>query len=112
MKLFDKDVLKHLKSECGGLQTLLRNHNSVFNGEDRTVNSISYIYVDKYLRLDSHDVFQVVELLGYLSKLHITKYRYMYAKCIRYCLIKKYFFWQYLLHYRDHSLLASERIHL
>lgn len=31
VKLFDKDVLKQLKSECGGLQTLLRNHNSVFN---------------------------------------------------------------------------------
>lgn len=33
VKLFDKDVLKQLKSECGGLQTLLRNHNSVFNGK-------------------------------------------------------------------------------
>ena len=32
VKLFDQDVLKQLKSECGGLQTLLRNHNSVFNG--------------------------------------------------------------------------------
>nr|XP_022343515.1 probable tRNA (uracil-O(2)-)-methyltransferase [Crassostrea virginica] len=31
VKLFDQDVLKQLKSECGGLQTLLRNHNSVFN---------------------------------------------------------------------------------
>ncbi|XP_060074918.1 probable tRNA (uracil-O(2)-)-methyltransferase [Ylistrum balloti] len=30
-QMFDKDVLKELKSECGGLQTLLRNHNMVFN---------------------------------------------------------------------------------
>ena len=33
VKLFDKDTLMLLKSECGGLQTLLRNHNSVFNGQ-------------------------------------------------------------------------------
>ncbi|KAJ8312402.1 hypothetical protein KUTeg_009775, partial [Tegillarca granosa] len=32
VQLFDRDVLKELKSECGGLQTLLRNNNSVFNG--------------------------------------------------------------------------------
>jgi len=32
VKLFDKDILKQLKSECGGLQTLLKNHNSIFHG--------------------------------------------------------------------------------
>lgn len=32
VKLFEKDVLKQLKSECGGLQTLLKNHNSIFHG--------------------------------------------------------------------------------
>jgi len=32
VRLFDAATLKELKSECGGLQTLLRNHNSVFNG--------------------------------------------------------------------------------
>ncbi|VDI70727.1 tRNASer (uridine44-2'-O)-methyltransferase [Mytilus galloprovincialis] len=31
VKLFEKDVLKQLKSECGGLQTLLKNHNSIFH---------------------------------------------------------------------------------
>lgn len=40
VKLFDQDVLKQLKSECGGLQTLLRNHNSVFNGN----SSLFYVY--------------------------------------------------------------------
>ncbi|XP_071110954.1 probable tRNA (uracil-O(2)-)-methyltransferase [Haliotis cracherodii] len=29
-QLFDKDILQQLKAESGGLQTLLRNHNSVF----------------------------------------------------------------------------------
>ncbi|XP_033727431.1 LOW QUALITY PROTEIN: probable tRNA (uracil-O(2)-)-methyltransferase [Pecten maximus] len=30
-QMFDREVLRELKSECGGLQTLLRNHNMVFN---------------------------------------------------------------------------------
>ncbi|XP_069106213.1 probable tRNA (uracil-O(2)-)-methyltransferase isoform X2 [Argopecten irradians] len=30
-QMFDREVLKELKSECGGLQTLLRNNNNVFN---------------------------------------------------------------------------------
>ncbi|KXJ27835.1 putative tRNA (uracil-O(2)-)-methyltransferase [Exaiptasia diaphana] len=29
-KLFDKDTLKKLKNECGGIQTLLRNHRFIF----------------------------------------------------------------------------------
>ncbi|XP_041347033.1 probable tRNA (uracil-O(2)-)-methyltransferase [Gigantopelta aegis] len=29
-EMFDQDVLQQLKSECGGLQTLLRNHNNIF----------------------------------------------------------------------------------
>ena len=33
VKLFDKEVLKQLKSECGGLQTLLKNHNNIFHGK-------------------------------------------------------------------------------
>lgn len=45
VKLFDKDVLKQLKSECGGLQTLLRNHNSVFNGKSLNYFSVSLIYI-------------------------------------------------------------------
>ena len=32
-KLFDKSTLLQLKNECGGLQTLLRNHYYVFKGE-------------------------------------------------------------------------------
>ena len=40
-KLFDKSTLLQLKNECGGLQTLLRNHYYIFKGE---------------LNLDSFDV--------------------------------------------------------
>ncbi|KAK3101613.1 hypothetical protein FSP39_004858, partial [Pinctada imbricata] len=32
VKLFEKDTMMAMKAQCGGLQTLLRNHNSVFNG--------------------------------------------------------------------------------
>ena len=32
-KLFDKSTLLQLKNECGGLQTLLRNHYYIFKGE-------------------------------------------------------------------------------
>ena len=31
-KLFDKSTLLQLKNECGGLQTLLRNHYYIFKG--------------------------------------------------------------------------------
>lgn len=31
--LFDKELLQELKNECGGLQTLLRNHCHIFQGE-------------------------------------------------------------------------------
>lgn len=32
-KLFDKSTLLQLKNECGGLQTLLRNHYYIFKGK-------------------------------------------------------------------------------
>ncbi|XP_014672405.1 PREDICTED: probable tRNA (uracil-O(2)-)-methyltransferase isoform X2 [Priapulus caudatus] len=35
--LFDKTTLKQLKNECGGLQTLLRNHNNVFTVRESNV---------------------------------------------------------------------------
>lgn len=31
-KLFDREMLKKLKNECGGIQTLLRNHRYIFKG--------------------------------------------------------------------------------
>jgi len=33
VELFDRDLLHNLKSECGGLQTLLRNHCHIFQGK-------------------------------------------------------------------------------
>lgn len=35
----DKDVLKTLRNECGGLQTLLRNNHQVFEGKDKRLFS-------------------------------------------------------------------------
>ena len=32
-KLFEKSTLLELKNECGGLQTLLRNHYYIFKGQ-------------------------------------------------------------------------------
>lgn len=32
-KLFDTETLKKLKNECGGIQTLLRNHRQIFQGK-------------------------------------------------------------------------------
>ena len=29
--LFSKDVMKQMKNECGGIQTLLKNHHQVFS---------------------------------------------------------------------------------
>lgn len=44
-KLFDKNTLLQLKNECGGLQTLLRNHYYIFKGKfqclDKTRVSVS-----------------------------------------------------------------------
>lgn len=37
IKLFPGELLKQMKSECGGLQTLLRNHNQVFLVQQGTV---------------------------------------------------------------------------
>ena len=36
-QLFDRGTLRKLKSECGGLQTLLRNHHHVFKGNHDTL---------------------------------------------------------------------------
>ena len=33
IKLFDAETLKRLKSECGGMQTLLRNNHQLFHGQ-------------------------------------------------------------------------------
>ena len=33
--MFDKSTLQELKSECGGMQTLLRNHSHIFQGDLR-----------------------------------------------------------------------------
>ena len=33
VELFDSDVMKQLKNECGGLKTLLKNANQVFEGK-------------------------------------------------------------------------------
>ena len=45
-KLFDKSTLLQLKNECGGLQTLLRNHYYIFKGkfqclDNKTGTSVS-----------------------------------------------------------------------
>ena len=33
VELFEKETLLQLKSQCGGLQTLLRNHGHIFKGK-------------------------------------------------------------------------------
>lgn len=49
-KLFDKDTLKKLKNECGGIQTLLRNHRYLFKGMIRYINIYFHITNQKNLR--------------------------------------------------------------
>ena len=45
--LFDREQLKRLKNECGGLQTLLKVNGAIFHGEGdllRTCMTASYIW--------------------------------------------------------------------
>ena len=50
--LFDKDVLKKLKLECGGIKTLLRNHGRLFDVYDKENVRLRILNADMFKGLD------------------------------------------------------------
>lgn len=51
-ELFDRDVLKKLKLECGGIKTLLRNHGRLFEVYDKDNVRLRVIDVNTFAALD------------------------------------------------------------
>lgn len=83
--LFDCHVLRHLKQECGGLQTLLRNHHQVFCGVSLSFVVLIFVgtYTCRYIHIYTCTCTYVHALRNVngctlLTAVHSQMYMYMY----------------------------------